>query len=1231
MYIQEILIDGFKSYANRTIVSQLDPSFNAITGMNGTGKSNILDSICFVLGISNLSQVRAENLQELVYKQGQAGVTKASVSIIFNNSDIAGSPVGYESHKQITVTRQVVIGGKNKYIINGHTAQREQVKNLFHSVQLNVDNPHFLIQQGRITKVLNMKPVETLAMIEEAAGTRMFETKKQQAIKTIAKKQEKVDEITRCIDNEITPTLDNLRSQRQDYHAWLSNNTEFERIDRLCIAYEFNNESKAVQSSQDLSQSLANEQNQLIQSVEVQHHKIEELNAKIEVIEATRTTDGENGLSFLKNIESEKSKVLVKTSALHTNKLEAIQTEQESVTALKNQINVAKVNLGKKNEELQLCMNQLELKEVEALSTENTHNQLRETYQNAVAGVTDVSNAELLSIPEQVGAWEKKERETLSLLNQNQQKIDYNKSSLKDLKKTLKSQPDTDKVTKEMNSIQQAIAGLESNLSSMRYKESDEIDLRKKAVDLRQVTSQLQNDINKLTASLEARLSFEFRDPVRGFDRSKVKGLVARLIKVSDKSVTTALEITAGAKLYQVVVDNEQTGKMLLQNGELKKRVTILPLNKINNRCLENDKIQRAGTIAKRMGGTAKLALELVGYDEEVKRAIEHVFGTTIICNTSEIAKNITFDQTIKARTVTLDGDILEPSGTLTGGSNSQFGVLLSQIEDLSVAHSSFDRFCTELKEIEKELSIIEKEVLQSKDLQNNIELKKQALRICEDKLADSSYTQTLNRINELEEEIIKLDQENKDLKEQNKKAKEELNKLQSVQTNVKQKRENAMKEMENEVRKCSKQLRVIQNDVLNLRNKRDSLNEEVKTLTLELGTLHEQFTSIEQNIVKLNNELIVLDNEVNKLKSEYEESKKAVLAKKQELNKTSKEIELLEKEKNNCANIAKNASLESRKITMKMNEVESNTKQSQSRLIDLMKKYPWIDREKNYFGQSGSDFDFTGKDIDQCVVRRKELKSEIDRLAKKVNKQVMGLIEGAESEFNELNRKRQVILNDKSKIEAVIEELDIKKAQALQTTWVKVNRDFGSIFSTLLPGTHAKLEPPEGCNVSDGLEVRVAFNGVWKDSLTELSGGQRSLLTLSLILSLLLFKPAPMYILDEVDSALDLSHTQNIGMMLRTHFSSSQFIVVSLKEGMFNNANVIFRTKFVDGVSAVTRTVAGGNHNKGLKGSSNNIIVSDHIEDEEEKILAPQKKKGKNNNNTTNNKNKFIPTGIEN
>ena len=218
--------------------------------------------------------------------------------------------------------------------------------------------------------------------------------------------------------------------------------------------------------------------------------------------------------------------------------------------------------------------------------------------------------------------------------------------------------------------------------------------------------------------------------------------------------------------------------------------------------------------------------------------------------------------------------------------------------------------------------------------------------------------------------------------------------------------------------------------------------------------------------------------------------------------------------------------------------------------------------------GKEGGDYDFKRVKMEEVHSRVVALEEEQEQLGRRLNKKVLGMMEKAESEYEELVKKREIIEKDKSQIE----ELDVKKKETLATTYAKVNRDFGSIFSTLLPDASARLEPSNG-NVLEGLEVRVAFGGK-EESLSELSGGQRSLLALSLALSLLLFKPAPMYILDEVDAALDLSHTQNIGRMLRKHFGQSQFIVVSLKEDMLTNANVLFRTKFVDGVSTVTRTV---------------------------------------------------------
>ncbi|KAK8816643.1 hypothetical protein WA577_002022 [Blastocystis sp. JDR] len=277
----------------------------------------------------------------------------------------------------------------------------------------------------------------------------------------------------------------------------------------------------------------------------------------------------------------------------------------------------------------------------------------------------------------------------------------------------------------------------------------------------------------------------------------------------------------------------------------------------------------------------------------------------------------------------------------------------------------------------------------------------------------------------------------------------------------------------------------------------------------------------------------------VREVKEEYEKVKREAREKKEEARRQSEELRGLEKALEACA---------SERL-----RVESVLKQNSVKKAKLEK---WLASEESEVGKEGGDYDFKRVKMEEVHSRVVALEEEQEQLGV------------AESEYEELLKKREIIEKEKSQIE----ELDVKKKETLATTYAKVNRDFGSIFSTLLPDASAHLEPSNG-NVLEGLEVRVAFGGKEKESLSELSGGQRSLLALSLVLSLLLFKPAPMYILDEVDAALDLSHTQNIGRMLRKHFGQSQFIVVSLKEGMFTNANVLFRTKFVDGVSTVTRT----------------------------------------------------------
>ncbi|KAL3639861.1 Structural maintenance of chromosomes protein 2-2 [Castilleja foliolosa] len=190
------------------------------------------------------------------------------------------------------------------------------------------------------------------------------------------------------------------------------------------------------------------------------------------------------------------------------------------------------------------------------------------------------------------------------------------------------------------------------------------------------------------------------------------------------------------------------------------------------------------------------------------------------------------------------------------------------------------------------------------------------------------------------------------------------------------------------------------------------------------------------------------------------------------------------------------------------------NPPSTTSQLQSIFEKHAWIASEKQLLGRAGSDYDFDSRDPHKATDDFGKLQAAQSGLEKRVNKKVMAMFEKAEDEYNDLISKKNIIENDK---------------------------DFGSIFSTLLPGTMAKLEPPEGGTFLDGLEVRVAFGSVWKQCLSELSGGQRFLLALSVILALLLFKPASLYILDEVDAAVDPSHTQNIGRMIKTHLPHSQ------------------------------------------------------------------------------------------
>ncbi|KAJ8247752.1 hypothetical protein GJAV_G00249880 [Gymnothorax javanicus] len=1200
MHIKSIIIEGFKSYAQRTEINGFDPLFNAITGLNGSGKSNILDSICFLLGITNLSQVRASNLQDLVYKNGQAGITKATVSITFDNSDKTQSPLGFETHDEITVTRQVVIGGKNKYLINGMNANNTRVQDLFCSVGLNVNNPHFLIMQGRITKVLNMKPPEILAMIEEAAGTRMYECKKISAQKTIEKKEAKLKEIQTILAEEITPTLEKLKEERSSYLEYQKLMREIEHLSRLYVAYLFVCAEEAQVKSADDLKVMQEDIAKLQENMAENQRKVEELSLQIQQLEKKRDQDVGGVLKSLEDALSEVQRVDAKAqSALDLKKQNLNEENKKRKDLVKSMEEDKKVMAAKEKEvakmaEMLRSVQEEGQKDTEALAAAQQH------FNAVSAGLSTNEDGEEATLAGQMMSCKNDMSKADTEAKQAQMKLKHAQQELKTKQAEVKKMDSGYKKDQDaFEAVKKCKEKLEAEMKKLNYEDGKEEGLIESRRKLQREVGQLRETYESLMAKFP-NLRFEYTDPEKNWDRSKVKGLVANLITVSDVSNATALEVVAGGRLYNVVVDTEVTGKKILEKGELKRRYTIIPLNKISARTLTDNVVKTAKNLVG--ADNVHTALSLVGYEAELQKAMEYVFGTTLVCDTLDNAKKVTFDKRVMTKTVTLGGDVFDPQGTLSGGARAQSASVLSKLQELKDVQDNLEAKETELRSVEKTLSGLKGTADKYRQLKQQWDMKCEEAELLQVKLQQSSYHKQEEELQILRSTIEESEETLRKSKEVQKKAEEKYKVLEN-------KMKNAEAEREKELKAAQQKLDAAKKKADAFSKKLKQKQQEADALALELQELQREQAGCQQQIEASDQAIQALREQIDSMSAHVSNSKEAVRKAQEELSQ-QKEVIMAQdreiKEKTAEANglRAKNneAQLRIKELEHNISKHKKDSADAAARVARMLAENDWITPERHLFGQPNTAYDFKANNPKEAGQRLKKLEETKGKLERNVNMRAMNMLSQAEEKYNDLMKKKRIVEIDKSKILKTIEELDQKKNEALNIAWQKVNKDFGSIFSTLLPGADARLAPPEGCGVLDGLEFKVALGNTWKENLTELSGGQRSLVALSLILAMLLFKPAPIYILDEVDAALDLSHTQNIGQMLRTHFTHSQFVVVSLKDGMFTNANVLFKTKFVDGVSTVSRTTQSQN---GPSAARHNKSKSGHKDRRQMQVLA--------------------------
>ncbi|NXG23330.1 SMC2 protein, partial [Grallaria varia] len=969
---------------------------------------------------------------------------------------------------------------------------------------------------------------------------------------------------------EINPTLEKLREERASYLEYQKLVRETEHLGRYCVAYQFFLAEETKVSSTDVLKEMQSNVEKLQESMAGMEQKVRELSENIAEMEKTKDKEVGGTLRALEDALSENQRVNTKARSALDLKKQNLKSEEIKYNELVTRMQKDSKALVSKEQEVKKIEKELNAlqeeseKDADALAAAQKH------FNAVSAGLSSNNNGEEATLSGQMMICKNEIDKAVTEAKQAQMKLNYARKELKTKETEVKKMDEGyKKDQKAFEAVEKMKKTLENQMKELNYtEEKDEALVAKKKA--------LTSDISRLRELYEGlmakfpHLQFEYKYPEKNWNPNHVKGPVVSLIIVKDLSKAKALEAVAGGKLYNIIVDTEVTGKKLLEKGELKHRYTIIPLNKISARCVQADTVKLAQSLAGR--DNLHLALALVVYESELQKAMEYVFGTTLICNNMDNAKKVTFDKRIMTRSVTLDGDVFDPQGTLHGGASSQAAPILSKLQEMKDVEVELKTKESELETVENELASLKKVAEKYCQLKQQWEMKSEEAELLQKKLHQSAY-------HKQEEELLALKKTIAECEETLNKTEESKKKAEDKYKVLENKVKNAEAECVKERKKAEQELDVAKKKADASSKKIKDTQQEVEALVLELEELKQEQASCKQQIaaaeeaIKSYQEQVdAMTAEVAKTEESVEKSQKELAEKKEVIASHDNAIKGKSAEMVKCREQNNELHLKIKELEHDIIKRQQEAADAAAKVTKMLKEHEWIASERQFFGQPNTAYDFKSNNPKEAIQKLQKLQEHIEKLSRNVNTRAMNLLSDTEERYNDLMKKKRIVENDKLKILAVIEELDQKKNEALDIAWKKVNEDFGSIFSTLLPGAKAMLTASKTNNVLDGMAFRVALGNTWKENLTELSGGQRSLVALSLILAMLLFRPAPVYILDEVDAALDLSHTQNIGLMLQTHFRHSQFVVVSLKDGMFSNANVLYRTRFVDGVSTITR-----------------------------------------------------------
>ena len=1169
MIFKKIEMAGFKSFADHREIP-FDDGVTAIVGPNGCGKSNVADSIRWVLGEQSSKLLRGQNMQDVIFKgtEKRKSLSYCEVSLYFDNSQRTFN-INYD---EVVLTRKLYRSGTSEYLINKNPVRLKDIVDLLHDSGIGKEG-YSIIGQGRVEQIINSKPEDRRGIFEEAAGIAKFKARKVETERKLERVRENLQRNS-DIMSEVERQIGPLKRQSEDAKRALD-------LKQQLKEHEVNTYIVQYESTSDIKAKISNVIAGIEEELRLRQSELDDLNIKYnDSMEKFHSAD-----DVIKKVNEDilnLSLNLQKINSDNTLYKERVNFINDQIKRSENDVDTFKKELTNNNEEINRINTKVDNLKILLDKLNKDYKEITDKYLQVVNDLTQNEDENKQANNQVIEALEKLTEIKANLSKLTTEKEVLNKS-INDNKEKIESillkiknnQQIIDEINQTNSSVDVKKADLENKIDNFQklFNDADlqiklvEKDLneaktnRKLKIDRKNLISTMQADFEGYASSVQKLL----KDSGSNAELNKrIVGIVGQLIKVPEK-FETAIEVSLGNAIHNVITKNEDDAKNLINYLKDNKygRATFLPITSMKPKFIDNSLKSELNN-----KGVLGVASDLINYDKSIEVIINSLLGATVITDNLENAVALAKKVRYSFRIVTLDGDLINPAGSLTGGSKK------ASVSNLLSRDREIENLKDEIKNLDNEIVIKEKlyDELSKKivEYQDGLSTNTQLLNNL--KIEFASVFEKRARYEEFNQ---RLNEDMNDLSEQNKQSVIKVNFIDNEISSI-----DELENTINNARISAGESSKARNDLYdNMKIQKEKYNSEAGEVRVKLASIEQEIVSNQDIIERLTSENTILNGKIEHETSSIEKNKSAIQSILLSLDSTIDVNKLRKQEEKLAENKQKLAELESSKKILqeevlkldenrtRLNEVISNLDkkkmtqdmQLQKVDIDLQNMQDRIYEEYKLTYDTCLPFRIPEYNINEGYAKINEIRKEINKIGP-INIAAIDDYKAVCERYEFMTEQTNDALKAESELIQIIKDLSNEMVTRFNDQFDKINHNFTKIFSELFGGGSARLELVDNEDpLLAGIDILAQPPGKKLQTMTLMSGGEKALTAIAILFAILKLRPMPFCLLDEIEAALDDANVERFAKYLKRFSQDTQFIVITHRKPTMELADSLF------------------------------------------------------------------------